>query len=104
MMVMKENLNFLTLQFQILQNPMTYDLEKDILKVLRSGGKSVIFRKILSHVQGYNYSWVRPEWQNLMVLSLLHLILIIFFVKLDTELDRDENTYLACCRCKDLNV
>ena len=53
MMVMKENLNFLTLQFQILQNPMTYDLEKDILQVLRSGGKSVIFRKILSHVQGY---------------------------------------------------
>ena len=52
---------FLTLlfnMFQILQNPMTYDLEKDILQVLRSGGKSVIFKKILSHVQGFDYSWL----------------------------------------------
>ena len=53
MMVMKENLNFLKLQLKILQNPMTYDLEKDILQVLCSGRKSVIFRKILSHVQGF---------------------------------------------------
>lgn len=37
--------DFLTRQFKILQNPMTYDLERDILQVLHQGGKYLLLNK-----------------------------------------------------------